>query len=84
MDLYKILEKVKDLDILKIGLVNTVNSTIANETDCGVYLNIGKEHGVASTKSFTSQCLILCIISIFFSQIHNINSNIRKKLYRRY
>jgi len=78
MDLYKILEKVKDLDILKIGLVNTVNSTIANETDCGVYLNIGKEHGVASTKSFTSQCLILCIISIFFSQIHNINSNIRK------
>lgn len=66
MDLYKILEKVKDLDILKIGLVNTVNSTIANETDCGVYLNIGKEHGVASTKSFTSQCLILCIISIFF------------------
>jgi len=78
MDLYKILEKVKDLDILTIGLVNTVNSTIANETDCGVYLNIGKEHGVASTKSFTSQCLILCIISIFFSQIHNINSNIRK------
>jgi glucosamine--fructose-6-phosphate aminotransferase (isomerizing) len=79
MDLYKILEKVKNMDILTIGLINSVNSTIANETDCGVYLNIGKEHGVASTKSFTSQCLVLCLTSIFLSQIHNINNNIRKK-----
>jgi len=77
-DLYKILEDVKKLDVLTIGLVNTVNSTIANETDCGVYLNIGKEHGVASTKSFTSQTLLLSLMAIFFSQIHNLNASIRK------
>jgi len=77
-DLYKILEQVKKIDVLTIGLVNTVNSTIANETDCGVYLNIGKEHGVASTKSFTAQSVLLSLIAIFFSQIHKINLSIRR------
>ena len=72
-DLSQILSKVKDLDILKIGLVNTVNSLIANEADCGVYLNIGKEHGVASTKSFTAQSVLLSLIAIYFAQVKDIN-----------
>ena len=41
-DLYKILEQVKKLDVLTVGLVNTVNSTIANETDCGVIFKYWK------------------------------------------
>lgn len=41
---------------------------IARETDCGVYLNAGREVAVASTKSFTNQCVILSMISIWFSQ----------------
>ncbi len=38
-----------------MGIVNAVGSTIARETDGGVYLNIGPEIGVALTKAFTAQ-----------------------------
>ena len=40
---------------LTVGICNTVGSTIARETDCGVYLHAGPEIGVASTKAFTAQ-----------------------------
>ncbi|EER11640.1 glucosamine-fructose-6-phosphate aminotransferase, putative [Perkinsus marinus ATCC 50983] len=40
---------------LSIGIVNTVGSTIARDTDAGTYLHAGPETGVASTKAFTSQ-----------------------------
>ncbi len=72
-DLYRCLEMTKDLDIIKIGVVNVVDSLIAREMDCGYYLNAGREIGVASTKSFTSQVIILSMIAIWFSQIKNIN-----------
>merc|ERR1719469_918013 len=39
---------------LTVGICNTVGSTIARETDCGVYLHAGPEIGVASTKAFTA------------------------------
>jgi glucosamine--fructose-6-phosphate aminotransferase (isomerizing) len=45
--------------------------------DCGCYLNAGKEVGVASTKSFTSQCILLSMVAIWFSQIHNKNETLR-------
>ena len=60
-----------------IGIVNVVDSLIARETDCGCYLNAGREVAVASTKSFFAQCVVLSLISIWFSQIQNINHNIR-------
>jgi len=41
---------------------------IARESSCGVYLNAGREVGVASTKSFTSQTVVLTLIAIWFSQ----------------
>jgi glucosamine--fructose-6-phosphate aminotransferase (isomerizing) len=41
---------------------------IARESICGVYLNAGREVGVASTKSFTNQCVVLSMIAIWFSQ----------------
>jgi len=50
--------------------VNVVDSMIARETDCGVYLNAGREVAVASTKSFTNQCVVLAMISLWFSQLH--------------
>ena len=51
-----------------MGVVNVVDSMIARETNCGVYLNAGREVGVASTKSFTNQCVVLSMIAIWFSQ----------------
>ncbi len=51
-----------------MGIVNAVGSTIARETDCGVYLHAGPEIGVASTKAFTCQCTVLTMMSIFLGR----------------
>ena len=45
-----------------LGLVNVVGSTIARESDGGVYLHAGPEIGVASTKAFTAQVIVLSMI----------------------
>jgi glucosamine--fructose-6-phosphate aminotransferase (isomerizing) len=78
-DLHRCLEMCKDLDLLKIGVVNVVDSLISREVDCGCYLNAGREVGVASTKSFTSQVIILSMMAIWFAQTHDINLQKRKK-----
>ncbi len=49
---------------LALGVVNVVGSTIARETDAGVYLHCGPEIGVASTKAFTSQVAVLAMMAI--------------------
>jgi len=46
------------------GIVNTVGSTIARETDGGVYLHAGPEIGVASTKAFTAQVTVLTMLAL--------------------
>ncbi|UCC43540.1 MAG: glutamine--fructose-6-phosphate transaminase (isomerizing) [Candidatus Zixiibacteriota bacterium] len=46
-----------------LGIVNVVGSTIARESDGGVYIHAGPEIGVASTKAFTSQVMVLTMIS---------------------
>lgn len=68
-DLHRCLKLVKEsnYDIFTIGIVNVVNSLISREVDCGCYLHAGREVGVASTKSFTSQCVLLVLVSLWFS-----------------
>ena len=65
-DLYKCLEKISDY--LTIGVINVRDSLISRETDATIYLECGKEIGVASTKSFTHQCLVLSMIAIYFQK----------------
>jgi glucosamine--fructose-6-phosphate aminotransferase (isomerizing) len=67
-DLHRCLDIAKSYDLITIGVVNVVDSMIARESSCGVYLNAGREVGVASTKSFTSQCVVLSLIGIWFAQ----------------
>jgi len=76
-DLHRCIQIAKDYELYTIGVVNVPDSLIARETDCGVYLNAGREVAVASTKSFTSQCIILSMIGIWFSQ--NRGTSIRKR-----
>jgi len=78
-DLHRCLEMCKVTDVITIGVVNVVDSLIAREVDCGCYLNAGREVGVASTKSFTSQVIILSMMAIWFAQTHDINLQKRKK-----
>lgn len=54
----------KQRGIKTYGIVNVVGSTIARETDAGVYIHAGPEIGVASTKAFTSQTMILSLIAL--------------------
>lgn len=57
-----------------LGIVNTVGSTIARESDGGVYIHAGPEIGVAATKTFTSQVTILTLISLLLGRIHHLSS----------
>lgn len=79
-DLFKCVTIAKENDILLIGVINVVDSLIAREVDCGVYLNAGREVAVASTKSFTSQCIVLYMIAVWFAQKRNINKQRRIKI----
>lgn len=51
-----------------IGIVNVVGSTIARETDAGLYLHAGPEIGVASTKAFTSQVVALALFALYLGR----------------
>ena len=51
-----------------LGIVNVVGSTIARETDAGVYLHTGPEIGVASTKAFTGQVTVLILIALLMAR----------------
>jgi glucosamine--fructose-6-phosphate aminotransferase (isomerizing) len=79
-DLHRCIQIAKDYDIITIGVVNIIDSLIARESDCGVYLNAGREVAVASTKSFTNQCAVLTMIAIWFSQNRGTCIEKRKKI----
>ena len=57
-------EQAKERGAVVIGIVNAVGSTIARTTDSGVYLHVGPEIGVASTKAFTAQVAVLAMMAI--------------------
>ena len=58
-----------------LGITNVVGSTIARESECGVYIHAGPEIGVASTKAFTSQVTILGLITILLGRRGHINAD---------
>jgi glucosamine--fructose-6-phosphate aminotransferase (isomerizing) len=55
-----------------LGICNNVASTIARESDGGVYMHAGPEIGVAATKSFTSQLTILTLLALLFGRMRNL------------
>ena len=59
------LREGKEKGALALGVVNVVGSTIARETDGGIYLHAGPEIGVASTKAFTCQCAVLTMLALY-------------------
>ncbi len=62
------LHEAKERGALALGVINVVGSTIARETDAGVYLRVGPEIGVASTKAFTGQVAALALITFFMAR----------------
>jgi len=62
------LREAKEKGALAMGIVNTVGSTIARETDAGIYLHVGPEIGVASTKAFTGQVTVMAMLAAFLGR----------------
>jgi glucosamine--fructose-6-phosphate aminotransferase (isomerizing) len=74
------LHEAKQKNILTLGIVNTVGSSVARETDAGVYQHIGPEIGVASTKAFTSQVAILALLTIFMGRQRDMSRATGKRI----
>lgn len=78
MEVYNCFKICKAKKCVTMGIINKVDSLIAREVDCGIYINAGTEMSVASTKSFTSMLIILSLLSMWF--INNDYYNNIKKL----
>jgi glucosamine--fructose-6-phosphate aminotransferase (isomerizing) len=57
-----------------LGICNVVGSTIARESDGGVYMHAGPEIGVAATKSFVSQVVIFSLLSLLLGRMRHLSS----------
>ena len=62
------LEELKRRGVKCLGVVNAVGSTIAREVDGGVYVHVGAEISVASTKAFTSQVAAITMFGLMLAQ----------------
>ncbi len=62
------LRQAKAMGATALGIVNVVGSTIARESQGGVYIHAGPEIGVASTKAFTSQLTVLSLITLMIAK----------------
>jgi glutamine---fructose-6-phosphate transaminase (isomerizing) len=58
-----------------LGICNNVASTIARESDGGVYMHAGPEIGVAATKSFTSQVTILTLMGLLLGRMRHLSTS---------
>ncbi len=56
-----------------LAICNVVGSTIAQEANGGIYLHAGPEVGVASTKAYTSQCIALTLLALYFGRLHHLS-----------
>ncbi len=61
-------EEAKRRGAFTLGVVNVVGSSIARETEAGVYLRVGPEIGVASTKAFLGQVTVLAMLAIYMGR----------------
>ncbi len=65
---------------LTLGIVNAVGSTIARETDAGVYNHAGPEMGVASTKAFLSQATVFALLTLFLGRQRQMSVTTGKRI----
>ena len=68
------LRELRTKGAMVLGIVNVVGSTIARETDAGVYLHVGPEIGVASTKAFTAQIAVLAMMATDLGRQRHLSS----------
>ncbi len=74
------IREAKKRNALVLGICNVVGSSIARETQAGVYIHAGPELGVASTKAFTSQLAVLALISVLLGRRKNLPFSYGEKI----
>lgn len=75
------LREAKERGALVLGICNVVGSTISRETDAGVFTHAGPEIGVASTKAFTAQVVVLIMMALALGHRKGILNQIDMKEY---
>ena len=73
-DSLAVIKEVKKQGGLTLGIVNVVGSSIAREIEAGVYNHAGPEISVASTKAFTSQLVVLALLTVFLGRQRGMTS----------
>jgi len=73
LDTLAALREAKRKGATVLGICNVVGSSIARETDGGIYIHAGPEIGVASTKAFTSQIMVLEMISLLLARMRDMS-----------
>lgn len=76
------IHEAKNKGVMTLGIVNAVGSTIARDTDAGVYNHVGPEIAVATTKAFLSQVTILTMLSILLGRQRRLSPAEGEKLSR--
>ena len=71
-DTHAAILEAKRRGAMTLGAVNVVGSTISRDTDAGVYLRVGPEIGVASTKAFIGQVAVLTMLATYIGRRHNL------------
>ena len=74
VDTLAALREAEKRGVPSLGICNVVGSTIARESQGGIYIHAGPEIGVASTKTFTSQITVLSLLSLMLGRMRNISS----------
>ncbi|HEX4348927.1 MAG TPA: glutamine--fructose-6-phosphate transaminase (isomerizing), partial [Verrucomicrobiae bacterium] len=65
-----------------LAIVNVVGSTIARESDGGIYMHAGPEIGVASTKAFVSTLTVLTLLAIHLGRLRQLSANRAREILR--
>ncbi len=73
-------KEAKQKGALTLGIVNGVGSSIARETDAGIYIHAGPEIGVASTKAFTSQLAAMSLFAMYLGRMRNMSQSDGKRI----
>jgi glucosamine--fructose-6-phosphate aminotransferase (isomerizing) len=76
------IREAKKKGILTLGITNVVGSTISREVDAGVYNHIGPEIGVASTKAFVSQLMVLLLMTLYLGRDRKMPQTTGKRIVR--
>ncbi len=69
------LQKAKSCNVPSIAICNVLGASLARESDATLYTHAGPEICVASTKAMTSQLVLLLLISMYYAQKKNINTD---------